>query len=93
MRNLCLTTVAAVTVLAAGSAIGARAAPVDTENGAPVANALVQPAQWGGGFRDRDDFFFHRRFHRPFFNEFRPFHHRRFFFHRRFRDCDFDDPC
>lgn len=93
MRNLCVTLVAATTMLAAGSAIGVKAAPSNTDNGAPVANALIQPAQWwGGGFRDRDDrFFFHRRFHRPFFDEFRPFHRR--FFHRRFRDCDFDDPC
>lgn len=91
MRNLCLTTIAATTLLAAGSSIGAKAAPMDTANRAPVANALIQPAQWGGGFRDRDDrFFFHRRFHRPFFDEFRP--HRRFF-HRRFRDCDLDDFC
>ena len=93
MRNLCLTIIAATTMLAAGSAIGAKAAPSNVENAAPAANALIQQANWDGGFRDRDDrFFFHRRFHRPLFNEFRPFH-RRFFFHRRFRDCDFDDPC
>ena len=84
MRNLCLTAIAATTLLAAGPSIGAKAAPVNTANGAPVANALIQPAQWGGGFRHRGDrFFFHRRFHRRLFNEFRPFH-RRFFFHKRF---------
>ena len=94
MRNLFLTVIIATTALAAGSSIGAKAAPSSVQLSAPVANALIQPAHWNGRFRDRDDrFFFHRRFHRHLlFDEFRPFH-RRFFFHRRFRDCDFDDPC